>query len=224
MRTMMRTTIRMTIRMTNAALLLAVLALGMTVTAAAKDNAMQGTLISENSVQCGSEAKGQEADRGADVPGVRHPYRHDGVPRAAGKRSAQGDAARERTGRADHQERQDEVQSERQGIRDAAGIGVGDASGWRSGCGARACHGSEALGDHGAGALLNLNSLDAALKRRSSTSHHFPTLGRGRPGFPIKLRRSRAGRPAVGRLRRSCCNAPGRCAGSRPISPRLNAR
>jgi len=56
MRTMMRTTIRMT----NAVLLLAVLALGMTVTAAAKDNAMQGTLISENSVQCGSEAKGKK--------------------------------------------------------------------------------------------------------------------------------------------------------------------
>jgi len=32
----------------------------MTVTAAAKDNAMQGTLISENSVQCGSEAKGKK--------------------------------------------------------------------------------------------------------------------------------------------------------------------
>jgi hypothetical protein len=46
-------------RMTNAVLLLAALTLGMTLTAAAKDE-MQGTLISENSVQCGSQAKNKK--------------------------------------------------------------------------------------------------------------------------------------------------------------------
>lgn len=45
--------------MKDAVLLLAVLALGMTLTAAVKDE-MQGTLISENSVQCGSQAKGKK--------------------------------------------------------------------------------------------------------------------------------------------------------------------
>jgi hypothetical protein len=45
--------------MRNAVLLLAVLTLGLTLTAAAKDE-MQGTLISENSVQCGSQAKGKK--------------------------------------------------------------------------------------------------------------------------------------------------------------------
>jgi hypothetical protein len=49
----------MTMTMRNAVLLLAVLTLGMTITAAAKDE-MQGTLISENSVQCGSQAKGKK--------------------------------------------------------------------------------------------------------------------------------------------------------------------
>ncbi len=46
--------------MRNAVLLGATLALGMTMTAAAKDGVMQGTLISENSVQCGSQAKGKK--------------------------------------------------------------------------------------------------------------------------------------------------------------------
>jgi len=46
--------------MRNSVLLLAVLALGMTMTVAAKDNVMQGTLVSENSVQCGSQAKGKK--------------------------------------------------------------------------------------------------------------------------------------------------------------------
>jgi hypothetical protein len=49
----------MTMTTRNAVLLLAVLTLGMTVTAAGKDE-MQGTLISENSVQCGSQAKGKK--------------------------------------------------------------------------------------------------------------------------------------------------------------------
>ena len=47
-------------RMRNAVLLVGVLALGMTMTAAAKDNVMQGTIVSENSVQCGSQAKGKK--------------------------------------------------------------------------------------------------------------------------------------------------------------------
>ncbi len=47
-------------RMRNAVLLLPVLALGMTMTAAAKDNVMQGTIVSENSVQCGTQAKGKK--------------------------------------------------------------------------------------------------------------------------------------------------------------------
>jgi hypothetical protein len=46
-------------RTTNAVLLLTALTLGLTVTAAAKDE-MQGTLISENSVQCGSQAKNKK--------------------------------------------------------------------------------------------------------------------------------------------------------------------
>ena len=50
---------RMTITTRNAVLPLAALTLGLTLTAAAKDE-MQGTLISENSVQCGSQAKGKK--------------------------------------------------------------------------------------------------------------------------------------------------------------------
>jgi hypothetical protein len=46
--------------MRNAVLFGAALALGLTMTAVAKDNVMQGTLISENSVQCGSQAKGKK--------------------------------------------------------------------------------------------------------------------------------------------------------------------
>jgi hypothetical protein len=46
-------------RMRNAVLLGAILTLGMTLTAAAKDE-MQGTLISENSVPCGSQAKNKK--------------------------------------------------------------------------------------------------------------------------------------------------------------------
>ena len=53
----MRTTTTMKVR--NTVLLLAALTLAMTLTAAAKDE-MQGTLISENSVQCGSQAKGKK--------------------------------------------------------------------------------------------------------------------------------------------------------------------
>jgi hypothetical protein len=49
----------MTMTTRNAVLLLAALTLAMTLTAAAKDE-MQGTLISENSVQCGSQAKGKK--------------------------------------------------------------------------------------------------------------------------------------------------------------------
>jgi hypothetical protein len=49
----------MTMRTTNAVLLLAALTLGFSITAAAKDE-MQGTLISENSVQCGSQAKNKK--------------------------------------------------------------------------------------------------------------------------------------------------------------------
>jgi hypothetical protein len=45
--------------MRNAVLLGAILTLGMTLTAAAKDE-MQGTLISENSVPCGSQAKNKK--------------------------------------------------------------------------------------------------------------------------------------------------------------------
>ncbi len=45
--------------MRNAVLLMAVLTLGLSMAAAAKDE-MQGTLISENSVQCGSQAKGKK--------------------------------------------------------------------------------------------------------------------------------------------------------------------
>jgi len=45
--------------MRNGVLLLAVLTLGLSMTAAAKDE-MQGTLISENSVPCGSQAKGKK--------------------------------------------------------------------------------------------------------------------------------------------------------------------
>jgi hypothetical protein len=52
-------TMRMRMRTTNAVLLLTALTLGLTVTAAAKDE-MQGTLISENSVQCGSQAKNKK--------------------------------------------------------------------------------------------------------------------------------------------------------------------
>jgi hypothetical protein len=48
-----------TMRMRNAVLLLAALTLGLSMTAAAKDE-MQGTLISENSVQCGSQAKNKK--------------------------------------------------------------------------------------------------------------------------------------------------------------------
>jgi hypothetical protein len=50
---------RMKMRKTKAVLLLAILTLGMTLTAAAKDE-MQGTLVSENSVQCGSQAKNKK--------------------------------------------------------------------------------------------------------------------------------------------------------------------
>src|ERR1700689_5822785 len=50
---------RMTITTRNAVLPLAALTLGLTLPAAAKDE-MQGTLISENSVQCGSQAKGKK--------------------------------------------------------------------------------------------------------------------------------------------------------------------
>lgn len=49
--------------MRNMFLSLAVLALGITalsVTAAAAKDAMQGTIVSENSVQCGSQAKGKK--------------------------------------------------------------------------------------------------------------------------------------------------------------------
>jgi len=49
----------MRMRMRNAVLLLAVLTLGLSMTAVAKDE-MQGTLISENSVQCGSQAKNKK--------------------------------------------------------------------------------------------------------------------------------------------------------------------
>jgi len=49
----------MTMTTRNAVLLLVALTLAMTLTAAAKDE-MQGTLISENSVQCGSQAKGKK--------------------------------------------------------------------------------------------------------------------------------------------------------------------
>jgi len=52
-------TMRMRMRTTNAVLLLTALTLGLTVTAAAKDE-IQGTLISENSVQCGSQAKNKK--------------------------------------------------------------------------------------------------------------------------------------------------------------------
>jgi len=44
---------------TTTILLLAVL-LGLSLTAAAKDNVVQGTLISENSVDCGTKAKGKK--------------------------------------------------------------------------------------------------------------------------------------------------------------------
>ncbi len=46
--------------MRKAVLLGSALAIGLTMTAAAKDNVMQGTLISENSVQCGSQANGKK--------------------------------------------------------------------------------------------------------------------------------------------------------------------
>lgn len=51
--------VTMAMRMRNRVLPLAILTLGMTLTAAAKDE-MQGTLISENSVQCGSQAKNKK--------------------------------------------------------------------------------------------------------------------------------------------------------------------
>ena len=50
---------RKTMGTRNAVLLLAALTLGLSMTAAAKDE-MQGTLISENSVQCGSQAKNKK--------------------------------------------------------------------------------------------------------------------------------------------------------------------
>jgi hypothetical protein len=48
----------MTMNKRVAFLLLAVVAMG--ITAAAKDQPMQGTIVSENSVQCGSQGKGKK--------------------------------------------------------------------------------------------------------------------------------------------------------------------
>jgi hypothetical protein len=57
------TEVRMKKKKTKTLLVMAALGLGMTaltMTAAAKDKEMQGTIVSENSVPCGSEAKGKK--------------------------------------------------------------------------------------------------------------------------------------------------------------------
>jgi hypothetical protein len=57
------TEVRMKKKKTKTLLVMAALGLGMTaltMTAAAKDREMQGTIVSENSVPCGSEAKGKK--------------------------------------------------------------------------------------------------------------------------------------------------------------------
>ena len=64
---------------------LAAAVLVLSLTAAAKDKEMQGTIVSENSVPADRRPRVRSSRR-PDVPGICDSHRHDRVSRAAGKR------------------------------------------------------------------------------------------------------------------------------------------